>query len=293
MSIEEKTHAIVVPPRRRRRLLIGLAATAAVVAGGTAAAYAGIPDTSTGVITGCYTTSGTSAGALRVIDAQAGATCKATETAVRWNAAGIRFRGAWSAATAYKLNDVVTKSGNAYIAKLSNTGVDPTNTTNWAVLAAKGATGATGAKGAKGATGATGPTGPQGPQGPAGGSTGAFYDLSTFTTNSASFVDVASVTYTLPTTGNLLATFAAESDCSATAWCTVRILVDGTEMRGGSSSAAAFDDTNTLGHYEAHSIDRYAPSLTAGTHTITVQAAVISSGSFRLDDSTLVVQTLG
>jgi hypothetical protein len=50
----------------------------------TAIAYAAVPSAS-GVITGCYNTT---SGALRVIDAEAGAGCKATETLISWNQKG-------------------------------------------------------------------------------------------------------------------------------------------------------------------------------------------------------------
>ena len=51
--------------------------------GGTA--YAAIPNSSTGVITGCYPTL---LGNLRVIDAQAGQRCNLLEKQLIWNQAG-------------------------------------------------------------------------------------------------------------------------------------------------------------------------------------------------------------
>ncbi|GAA1299832.1 hypothetical protein [Saccharothrix xinjiangensis] len=66
----------------RQRLGALLAVLATVVLASTAStAVAAIPHSSTGAITGCYT----SAGALRVVDAQAGNACAATETRVEWN----------------------------------------------------------------------------------------------------------------------------------------------------------------------------------------------------------------
>ncbi|MDP9074521.1 MAG: tail fiber protein [Actinomycetota bacterium] len=56
---------------------------ALLVAGGTAA-FASIPDSQTGVITGCYR----AAGGLRVIDAEAGKACAANETQMTWNQTG-------------------------------------------------------------------------------------------------------------------------------------------------------------------------------------------------------------
>ena len=166
---------------RSKRLVVGAGvALAAATAGGIA--YAVVPGTD-GTFTGCYATGGTPTGKLRIIDPSLGQACVAGENLITWQQTGITFKGAYSNATAYKKNDVVTQGGNSYIALLDNTAVPVTNTTNWAVLAKKGATGpagpagptgptgatgATGATGPTGATGATGATGPQGPAGPAG-----------------------------------------------------------------------------------------------------------------------------
>jgi len=65
-----------------KRGAIAVAAVAALTAGG--AAYATIPDSTTGVITGCRDASG----GLRVIDKQAGATCPAGTTQLEWNQQG-------------------------------------------------------------------------------------------------------------------------------------------------------------------------------------------------------------
>jgi hypothetical protein len=59
-------------------LCVGFVVTGAV-------AWAAIPSSTTGVITGCYST-GT--GSLRVIDAQAGARCKSGERQLEWNQTG-------------------------------------------------------------------------------------------------------------------------------------------------------------------------------------------------------------
>jgi tail collar domain/collagen triple helix repeat protein len=86
---------------------------------------------------------------------------------------GFTFRGPWSAATAYAVNDVATENGSSYVALKTNTATDPATDVsgsggNWAVIAAGGAKGTTGAVGAQGPVGPTGATGPAGPQGPAG-----------------------------------------------------------------------------------------------------------------------------
>src|SRR5687768_14919087 len=70
-------------------------------------AIAAIPNSSTKVISGCYSTSG----ALRVIDRQGGATCAGDETLLEWNQKGqrglpgIRWRNAWSSGNSYAVGD--------------------------------------------------------------------------------------------------------------------------------------------------------------------------------------------
>lgn len=64
-----------------------LVMAAAVVAGSgaTVAVFAAIPHSTTGIISACRANSD---GAMRVIDAQAGAVCEETETAINWASAG-------------------------------------------------------------------------------------------------------------------------------------------------------------------------------------------------------------
>ena len=85
---------------------------------------------------------------------------------------GLSARGAWSDASAFFENDVVTSGGSSYRAKRSNINKPPgTSGNDWEVLAAKGARGIQGATGPAGTTGPTGPqgsTGAMGAQGPAG-----------------------------------------------------------------------------------------------------------------------------
>lgn len=65
--------------RLRLALLLGLA----VVLAGGAIGWAAIPSAN-GVISGCYVVDGTALGKLRVIDAEADQTCKATELQLDW-----------------------------------------------------------------------------------------------------------------------------------------------------------------------------------------------------------------
>jgi hypothetical protein len=104
----------------RRASLLALI-TFAITAGGVA--YATIPG-SNGTINGCYEKR---AGALRVIDADAGAKCTSSEMPISWNQQGQR---------------------------------GPTGATG-----AQGPMGAQGSKGDTGSTGPQGPTGPAGPAG--------------------------------------------------------------------------------------------------------------------------------
>jgi hypothetical protein len=71
--------------RSKVAIVLVLGITVGLVAGG-AFAWAAIPNSSTGVISGCYRTK-TGKG-LRVIDAQSGKTCARTETALSWNQTG-------------------------------------------------------------------------------------------------------------------------------------------------------------------------------------------------------------
>ncbi len=64
-------------------------------------------------------------------------------------AVGMNFRGVWSAATQYALNDAVTFAGSTYLAQVAGSNAEPDlYPSNWAVLAQSGGTGATGAQGA-------------------------------------------------------------------------------------------------------------------------------------------------
>jgi hypothetical protein len=75
-------------------------------------------------------------------------------------ARGFNPSGAWSNATEYQPDDLVTYNGQTYRAKLTHTNRQPANTRFWELLVTRGAAGVAGA------------IGPQGPQGPAGPNTG-------------------------------------------------------------------------------------------------------------------------
>lgn len=112
---------------------------------------------------------------------------------------GMKWEGAYSSATAYQVDDVVSYGGASYICIVGSTNRTPSgNPTYWSVVSAKGdtgpqgptgPTGATGPQGPTGNTGATGATGPKGdtgatgPQGPKG-DPGSF-DIYTGSSNAA------------------------------------------------------------------------------------------------------------
>ena len=115
-----------------RGLLVGLLVGLCV--GGTFA-WASIPNSKSGQVTGCYTTGATTK-TLRVIDFEAGERCKATETYVSLQARGVRFTGAWSASTVYSINDLVLNGGSSFIRIKTSafTGIPTSNATFWTQL---------------------------------------------------------------------------------------------------------------------------------------------------------------
>lgn len=117
------------------------------------------------------------------------------------------------------------------------------------------------------------------------------------TTSSTSFVALpgATANITVPAGKFQLvnARFSAESYCfssTATGWCSVRILADGTEMLPDSGIDFAFDASgNADDFWEGHAMERTLV-LGQGAHTISVQWVVTDpSIFFRLDDWTLAV----
>lgn len=122
---------------RSRRGRVRAAASVAGMLAGVAAvsvASASIPSASDGVIRACYQKAGLlNAGDVRVIDTEAGQTCRANEAALAWNQKGVK----------------------------GDTGATGAQGPAGAV----GAVGAQGPAGPKGEIGLTGPMGPVGPQG--------------------------------------------------------------------------------------------------------------------------------
>ena len=149
--------------RSRVTVPIVTAVVAAACVGGIA--YAAIPNSSTGIISGCYSTAVSNKGVLRIIDTQAGQICTANEKLISWDGKTLNWRGAWSSVVAYARNDVVSSGGSSYLARIANTNVAVTNAADWALLAQQGVKGATGPTGPTGPAGVAGGTGPAGPAG--------------------------------------------------------------------------------------------------------------------------------
>jgi len=122
-------------------------ATIAFVMGATAAAgiaFAAIPDRANSKITACSSKSGANKGALRVIDAQSGAKCNASEVTITWSSRALTWQGQWKSTAAYAGNDVVGFQGGAYAAAKPNKNSRPTLKGTWALLAPAGSKGAPG-----------------------------------------------------------------------------------------------------------------------------------------------------
>jgi hypothetical protein len=112
---------------------------------------------------------------------------------------------------------------------------------------------------------------------------------------STAFTQLTADSILIPANGNFRAVvrFSGESDCAASGWCTLRILVNGVEANPKVGSDFAFDSPDG-GPWQSLSIDRVSDVI-AGTGvarnvTIEVQVALVGSGSWRLDDWTVVTE---
>lgn len=96
----------------------------------------------------------------------------------------------------------------------------------------------------------------------------------------------------------VLVTFSAESACTGvTGYCTARILFDGSEASPVAGNDFAFDSTNngteTATSWEAHSMQRVATALMAGTYTVEVEVRQSAAGvTARYDDWTLTAMAI-
>lgn len=151
-----RPHLPRIPRWRLTRLPLAIGITAILVLSG-GMVYASIPSADDGVIHGCYQKNN---GQLRVIDFEAGESCRRSELALSWNEQGPQ-------------GDQGPQGIQGAIGPQGPKG----ETGDTGATGETGDTGATGATGDTGATGATGPQGEQGeqgeqgdlgPQGPAG-----------------------------------------------------------------------------------------------------------------------------
>ena len=127
-----------------------------VAVGGTVV-WAAIPGSATGTITACYATSGPLKGLLHVIDYQADPHCPAGQAMLRWQADGMRWRGAW-------VTDAHLLRGRCRHRRRLGVRRDayrhpetPPNAIYWALMSSAGAMGPVGATGPAGPVGGTGP----------------------------------------------------------------------------------------------------------------------------------------
>jgi hypothetical protein len=159
-----------------------------------------------------------------------------------------------------------------------------------------------GPRGATGAPGAPGEAGPSGPTGPAGvaapgyvAQVAADTTTSGFSTSSTSFVDITGMdeTVTVPAgeTARFVVTFSAETFCSGGSWCSVRIIVDGTEIEPAAGLNYAIDsDSTPTDAWEGHSLVRVSGTLAAGSHVVRAQAGVVGAATLSLDDYAMVIE---
>ena len=150
------TRAISSRARLAAAVVGGMVVLGTVAGTGVATAANVQPSASTkvsGKITACVSKA---TGSTRVVTKTA--KCRNGEKAVRWMK-GVRFRGAWSALTTYRIGDVVFSGGASYVARKPTKGARPgVATLTWVPLSLAGRAGATGASGATGAPGAAGST---------------------------------------------------------------------------------------------------------------------------------------
>lgn len=93
-------------------------------------------------------------------------------------------------------------------------------------------------------------------------------------------------------TGTAVLSFTAESSCyGGTGFCNVRILVDGVEAAPAVGTDFAFNSTDsnteTVGSWESHAVQRVVTGLAPGNHTVQVQYGTTGTSTLRLDDWSL------
>ena len=121
---------------------------------------------------------------------------------------------------------------------------------------------------------------------------------SSYTTSSTAWVALPGATLTVKVPNGkqkiFIAEFDAESYCqSGTGWCSIRFLMDGTEMHPASGTNFAFDSVDT-DRWESHAMSRTYGPVGAGQHKFQVQMRVGNASTvFGLDDWTFKVIKAG
>src|SRR6266540_5783286 len=119
------------PLRGRGRSVVLVTMVLGLVAGGVA--FAAIPDSGTGVISACYSQS---KGTFRPIDAEAGETCKSSETLIEWNKQGPA--GATGATGPTGATGATGATGPAGATGATGTGIGGSCSTNHAIQSVNG-----------------------------------------------------------------------------------------------------------------------------------------------------------
>jgi hypothetical protein len=114
-----------------------------------------------------------------------------------------------------------------------------------------------------------------------------------FSITSGAFRDLTSTTVQIPggfNQGRIIARFSGESNCQGVegSWCSLRILVDGNEMNPVVGSDFAFDSPGD--NWSGKAIERTSGILLPGTHTVTLQGALIFANQWFLDDWQLTLE---
>ena len=114
-----------------------------------------------------------------------------------------------------------------------------------------------------------------------------------FSVSGGAFTDLTSTTVQIPRHFNqarIIARFSAESNCqgAASTWCSLRILVDGVEMNPAVGSDFAFDSPGD--NWSGKAIERTSGIVLSGTHTVTLQGALIFASQWFLDDWQLTLE---
>lgn len=179
-------------------------------------------------------------------------------------AVGFTPRGAWSSASTYATNDVVSYSGSSYLAIQASTNQTPnTATAYWLVLASKGDTGAAGTNGTNGTGDVNGP------------SSSVDSELALFSSTTGKLIKRATLTGIVKATSGVASQAAAGTDYVAPSGTAGAITVAGLKGTRVAIAASAIDMATG---------DIFTKTITgATTFTISNVPAAGTLGSFMLE----------